>query len=112
MNANISSRLALLAATATLLPLCAVASSHREAPAIAGQPRVDGTDFYMFRSYEPGRGAYVTFIANYIPLQDAYGGPNFFNLDPKAVYEIHVNNDGDGNSDLSFQFSFTNTFKD
>src|SRR5580692_4771032 len=112
MKANISSRFGLLAATATLLPLYAVASSHREAPSIAGQPRVDGTDFYMFRSYEPGRSAYVTFIANYIPLQDAYGGPNYFNLDPKAVYEIQVDNDGDGAADLRFEFSFTNTFKD
>jgi Domain of unknown function (DUF4331) len=110
MNANLPSRLGLLAAA--MLPLYAVASSHREAPAIAGQPRVDGTDFYMFRSYEPGRSAYVTFIANYIPLQDAYGGPNYFNLDPKAVYQIQVDNDGDGDGDLRFEFSFTNTFKD
>jgi hypothetical protein len=110
MNANLPSRLGLLAAA--MLPLYAVASSHREAPAIAGQPRVDGTDFYMFRSYEPGRSAYVTFIANYIPLQDAYGGPNYFNLDPKAVYEIQVDNDGDGLGDLRFEFSFTNTYKD
>ena len=63
---------------AALLPLCAAASSHREAPSIAGMPRVDGTDFYMFRSYEPGRSAYVTFIANYIPLQDAYGRSELF----------------------------------
>lgn len=55
---------------ASLLPLYAFASSHREAPEIAGMPRLDGTDFYMFRSYEPGRSAYVTLIANYIPLQD------------------------------------------
>jgi hypothetical protein len=53
----------------------------------------------------------VTFIANYIPLQDAYGGPNYFNLDPKAVYEIQVDNDGSGVADLRFEFSFTNTFK-
>src|SRR5580704_6524049 len=112
MNENISSRLALLAATATLLPLCAVASSHREAPSIAGQPRVDGTDFYMFRSYEPGRSAYVTLIANYIPLQDPFGGPNYFNLDPNAVYKIHVDNDGDADSDLTFEFNFTNSVKD
>jgi hypothetical protein len=110
MNANLPSRLGILAAA--MLPLYAVASSHREAPAIAGQPRVDGTDFYMFRSYEPGRSGYVTFIANYIPLQDAFGGPNYFNLDPKAVYEIQVDNDGDGVSDLRFEFSFTNTYKD
>jgi hypothetical protein len=106
MNANISSRFALLAASATLLPLYALASSHREAPSIAGQPRVDGTDFYMFRSYEPGRSAYVTFIANYIPLQDPFGGPNYFNLDPDAVYKIHVNNNGDAESELTFEFKF------
>ena len=56
-------------------------SSHREAPGITGKPKLDGTDFYMFRSYEPGRQGYVTLIANYIPLQDAYGGPNFFTMD-------------------------------
>jgi hypothetical protein len=50
------------------------ASSHREAPFIASQPQVDGTDFYMFRSYEAGRAGYVTLIANYLPLQDPYGG--------------------------------------
>ena len=110
MNAIASNRLALIGAT--LLPFCAMASSHREAPAIAGQPRVDGTDFYMFRSYEPGRSAYTTLIANYIPLQDAYGGPNYFNLDPNAVYKIHVDNDGDADSDLTFEFRFTNTVKD
>ena len=32
------------------------ASSHREAPFISTAPKVDGTDFYMFNSYEPGRG--------------------------------------------------------
>lgn len=106
MNTNVSSRFALMTATAALLPLCVLASSHREAPSIAGLPRVDGADFYMFRSYEPGRSAYVTLIANYIPLQDAYGGPNYFNLDPNAVYKIHVDNDGDADSDLTFEFNF------
>src|ERR1700733_10861884 len=109
MNANLPTCLGLLAAA--MLPLYAVASSHREAPAIAGQPRVDGTDFYMFRSYEPGRSAYVTFIANYVPLQDAYGGPNYFNLDPRAVYEIQGDNDGDGVADQRFEFSFANDYK-
>src|ERR1700675_2622216 len=98
MNATFLNRVSLIAAA--LLPFCAMASSHREAPAIAGQPRADGTDFYMFRSYEPGRSAYVTLIANYIPLQDAYGGPNYFNLDPNAVYKIHVDSDGDADSDF------------
>jgi len=106
-----------------LLPLCAaiaalqcvapvaMASSHREAPSITATPKVDATDFYMFNSYEPGRTGYVTLIANYLPLQDAYGGPNYFKLDPNALYEIHVDNNGDGKEDITFQFQFKNTLK-
>ena len=88
----------------TLIPALAGASSHREAPGITEMPKVDGTDFYMFRSYEGGRSGYVTLIANYIPLQDAYGGPNYFALDDDARYRIHIDNTGDGVEDLSFQF--------
>ena len=87
------------------------ASSHREAPGIAGSPKLDGTDFYMFRSYETGRQDFVTFLANYVPLQDAYGGPNFFRLDDNGLYEIKIDNDGDGREDITFQFKFTNTVK-
>ncbi len=79
-------------------------SSHREAPGITKTPKLDGTDFYMFRSYETGRDGFVTLIANYIPLQDAYGGPNYFSLDPDAVYEIHLDNNGDAMEDVTFQF--------
>ncbi len=85
------------------------AASHREAPFITTSPKVDGTDFYLFRSYEAGRADYVTLIANYQPLQDAYGGPNYFAMDPNALYEIHVDNNGDAKEDLTFQFRFTNT---
>jgi hypothetical protein len=94
------------------LALCAAAagaSSHREAPFISGQPRVDGTDFYMFNSYEPGRQGFVTIVADYIPLQDAYGGPNYFKLDSEALYEIHIDNVGDAKAHLTFQFRFQNT---
>ena len=90
----------------------AFASSHREAPFITQNPKVDATDFYMFRSYEAGRDAYTTLVADYIPLQDAYGGPNYFAMDPNALYEIHIDNNGDGKEDLTFQFRFTNTIKD
>jgi hypothetical protein len=86
----------------------AQASSHREAPFITTAPKVDATDFYMFRSYEPDRGDHVTLIANYLPLQDAYGGPNYFALDPNAMYEIHVDNNGDAREDISFQFRVEN----
>lgn len=85
------------------------ASSHREAPFITKSPKVDSTDFYLFRSYEPGREAYVTMVANYIPLQDPQGGPNYFSMDPNALYEIHVDNNGDAIEDITFQFRFKNT---
>ena len=97
--------LALTAATPAL------ASSHREAPAITGMPKVDATDLYMFRSYESGRQDYVTILANYSPFQDPQGGPNFYMFDPNALYEIHIDNNGDAVEDLTFQFRFKNTSK-
>lgn len=93
---------------AALLPVAAFASSHREAPNIAEMPTVDSTDFYMFMSYEPDKRGFVTLLANYIPLQAAYGGPNYYALDEAALYEIHVDNDGDAKEDLTFQFRFDN----
>ena len=105
-------RTALAAAALLTLTGAALASSHREAPAITGTPKVDATDFYMFRSYEANRAGYVTLVANYLPLQDAYGGPNYFKLDPNALYEIHVDNNGDAKEDISFQFRFKNELKD
>lgn len=84
------------------------ASSHREAPFVTKNPKVDSTDFYMFRSYETGRQDYVTILANYLPLQDAYGGPNYFTLDPEARYDINIDNNADGVADISFQFRFAN----
>ncbi|HRI18054.1 MAG TPA: DUF4331 family protein, partial [Burkholderiaceae bacterium] len=87
------------------------ASSHREAPSITTTPKVDGTDFYMFMSYEPGRQNFVTLIANYQPLQAPYGGPNYFQLDKNALYEIHIDNVGDAREHLSFQFRFRNALK-
>jgi hypothetical protein len=104
MDTRSTSRALLLGVA--LLPLYASASSHREAPAIAGLPRLDGTDFYMFRSYERGRSNYVTFIANYIPLQDPGGGPNFYDLDTHARYQIHIAKNGHAETDLKFSFTF------
>ena len=89
----------------------AIASSHREGPFIAGQAKVDGTDLYMFRSYETGRQNFVTILANYQPFQDPQGGPNFYMFDPDALYEIHIDNNGDAVEDITFQFRFTNTSK-
>ncbi len=106
---RIGGALAAIPLALAVLTGTAVASSHREAPFITTVPKVDATDFYMFRSYESGRADFVTVIANYQPLQDAYGGPNYFAMDPNALYEIHIDNDGDAREDLTFQFRFRNT---
>ena len=103
-----------LLVSAALLTIAATpvfASSHREAPFIAGLPKVDGTDLYMFRSYETGKENTVTFLADYIPLQDPQGGPNFNEFDANALYEIHVDNVGDGREHLTYQFRFNNASK-
>jgi hypothetical protein len=102
---------AVCATAAGVATLPAQASSHREAPFITTVPKVDATDLYMFSSYEPGREGYVTLIANYLPLQAPYGGPNYFQMDPNALYEIHIDNNGDAKEDLTFQFQFKNKLK-
>ena len=85
-----------------------MASSHREAPNITRFPTLDSTDFYALIAMKQDVKITSPLIANYIPLQDAYGGPNYYAIDPAAVYSIHIDNDGDAIEDLTFQFNFTN----
>jgi len=80
------------------------ASSHREAPLIAGDPAADNTDLYAFVS--PDDPTKVTIIANYIPLEEPAGGPNFNEFDPAVRYEIHVDNNGDARDDITYRFNF------
>ena len=75
-----------------------LASSHREAPLIAGDPAADNTDLYAFVS--PDDPNSLTIIANYVPLEEPAGGPNFFPFDPAVRYEINVDNNGDGKADV------------
>lgn len=79
-------------------------SSHREAPGIAADPVADNTDLYAFVS--PDAPNTVTIIANYIPLEDPAGGPNFFNFGDDVLYRIHIDNDADARADLVYEFRF------
>jgi hypothetical protein len=85
-------------------------SSHREAPEISKDPVADSTDVYAFVS--PDKPTTVTLIANYIPLQLPSGGPNFFEFGDDVLYQIHIDNDGDGRADISYQFRFHTTVRD
>ncbi len=82
------------------------ASSHSEAPLISMDRFADNTDTYAFRSVEAGREGFVTLIANYIPLQEPSGGPQWFRFDDSVLYEIKIDNTGDGREDISYQFQF------
>jgi hypothetical protein len=81
-----------------------LASSHREAPLIAGDPAADNTDLYAF--LDPTDNTKLTIIANYIPLEEPAGGPNFYPFDPNVRYEIKIDNTGDGIADVTYRFKF------
>ena len=92
-------------------PTRSLASSHREAPLIVADPLADNTDTYAFRSTEAGRSGFVTLIANWIPFQEPSGGPHFYKFDDTVLYEIYIDNTGDGVEDVTYQFRFKTTFK-
>lgn len=92
------------------------ASSHREAPLIAGDPRADNTDVYAFVS--PDDEDTVTLIASWIPFEEPNGGPNFYpwadgdGATSGASYKINIDNDGDAKADLVYEWLFTTVTKD
>jgi hypothetical protein len=86
-----------------------LASSHREAPLISGDPGADNTDLYAFVT--PGATNTLTIIANYQPFEEPAGGPNFFPFADDVLYGINVDNNGDGRSDVSYPFQFTQHVK-
>ncbi|MEU2030019.1 DUF4331 domain-containing protein [Nocardia amamiensis] len=81
------------------------ASSHREAPLIAGDPAVDNTDVYAFVS--PDKPDTVTIVANWFGLQEPDGGPNFYPWATEANYDINIDNDGNAKPDISYRVTFT-----
>ena len=103
---RISSFAAAAFLSVSTIPIPALASSHAEAPLISMDRFADNTDTYAFRSVEPGRDGFVTLIANYIPLQEPSGGPQWFRFDDSVRYEIKIDNTGDGREDVTYQFMF------
>ncbi len=94
----------MLALTLAAVPSASNASSHREAPLIAKDPGADNTDLYAFVS--PDKSDTVTIVANYIPLEEPAGGPNFAAFDDDVRYEINIDNNGDSKDDITYQFDF------
>lgn len=82
-------------------------SSHREAPEISKDPVADNTDTYAFVS--PDNPETVTLITNYLPAEVPAGGPTFFEFGNDVLYKIHIDNDGDGRADVTYEFTFEST---
>jgi Domain of unknown function (DUF4331) len=93
-----------------LAPVASQASSHREAPLIAGDPRADNTDTYAFVS--PDKSSTVTLIANWIPFEEPNGGPNYYPFAENTHYLLHIDNNGDGVADINYIWTFTNHYRD
>src|SRR5437879_5115343 len=90
--------------TSSFVPSLALASSHREAPLISQDPAADNTDTYAFVS--PDKPNTVTLIAAYYPIEVPAGGPNFYRFSDDVLYAIHVDNVGDAQDHIVFQFKF------
>jgi len=100
LKAMVAFALALL----MLVPANVFASSHREAPITALDHTADVTDWYAFVSFDhPDR---VTMILNVDPFLEPSNGPNYFPFDPNVLYEMKVDNNHDGDEDITFQFRF------
>ena len=91
-------------------PINVGASSHREAPLIAGDPRADNTDVYAFTS--PDAPDTVTLISNWMPFSEPNGGPNFYMWAEDTRYTIKIDNDGDALADLTYVWEFTTVIRD
>ncbi|HOY03906.1 MAG TPA: DUF4331 domain-containing protein [Saprospiraceae bacterium] len=89
----------------------ASASSHREAPLIANDPLADNTDLYAFRS--PDDPSTITIIANYIPAELPFGGPNYYSFGENIQYVIHIDNDASIPGDeIIYRFTFQKVNED
>jgi hypothetical protein len=87
------------------------ASSHREAPLIANDPLADNTDLYAFRS--PDDPNTITLIANYVPAELPFGGPNYYTFGENIRYEIHIDNDATKAGDeIIYRFTFKKVNED
>ena len=100
--------LAALLAVGVVVPL-SIGSSHREAPRILKDPTADNTDVWAFTA--PDAPGSLTVVANWIPLADPAGGPNFYPLDENARYYVKVDNTGDGYEDVAYRWDFDTKFR-
>jgi hypothetical protein len=95
---------ALAIASLAMLALTRVgrASDHQDTPEVELSPRMDINDVYAFPGSSPDRIAIVLTTSS--PITPAQGPMASF--DPDLLYQIKVDNSGDGIEDRVFQVTF------
>jgi hypothetical protein len=84
----------------------ALASSHREAPAISQDPAADNTDTYAWVNASTHDKLNVVLCYN--PLEEPAGGPNFADFSTEVLYELHLTRGSNSLTDtFTYQFTFT-----
>ncbi|MCW2610198.1 MAG: hypothetical protein JWM15_1444 [Cryptosporangiaceae bacterium] len=101
--------LAVAGSTTALAPGAASASSHREAPLIAGEPRLDNTDVYAFVA--PDATDSVNLVANWTPFEEPNGGPNFYPFATRTAHDINIDNNGDARPDIVYRWTFQSHYR-
>lgn len=88
-------------------------SSHMDAPLITLQDAVNTTDVYAFRSNDNNRSYLTTALAVY-PFEEPGVGPNKYNFDDNARYNIHIAVGDDiarGRASYTYRFQFKTDYK-
>lgn len=95
--------LAVVASTTVVL-----ASDHQDTPEVELSPRMDINDVYAFPGASPDRIVLVMTTSSPItPAQGATAG-----FDPNLLYQLKIDNSGDGLEDRVLQFTFTGSGRD
>ncbi len=94
-------------ATGTFAPRAAFASSHSEAPGTSKDRLADDTDLYAWVSKDaPDK---VTIVGLWVPLIEPNSGPNFVTFDDDVHYYINIDNRGDCEQHIRYEFTFHTT---
>ena len=81
------------------------ASDHQDTPTVEFTPRFDINDVYAFPAATAGRTVLV--LGTSSPLSPAQTATHFFGDVSDQLYQLKIDNTGDGVEDLVFQITFT-----
>ena len=85
----------------------AFASSHSEAPGTSKDRLADDTDLYAWVTSDASNA--VTIVGNWVPLIEPNSGPNFASFDDEVMYYINIDNVGDAQDNIRYEFTFKTT---